>query len=236
MRSMETEIWLKPECGIFDMDGTLLDSMGMWRNLGRDLFLCHGVHPPVDLAARTRHLELPKLAERCSALGVPGSPRSLEAELRGRIERFYREWVYAKPGVSDFLARLHADGVRLYVATATDRPMAETALERAGLSGYFQGMVTCRESGQEKREGPAVYEWALEALRSRKQDTLVFEDVFYAVRTAKNAGFRVAAVYDAWEKPQAELRRLADYYIMSYEAFFRVPSFPEKHFTRSSKM
>lgn len=228
MKPMEKAIWPKPEYGIFDMDGTLLDSMGMWRNLGRDLFLCHGVRPPADLEARIRHLELPELAERCSALGVPGSPGLLEAELRGRIERFYREWVYAKPGVSDFLAHLRADGVRLYVATATDRPLAEAALERAGLLGYFQGMVTCREAGQEKQEGPAVYEWALKALRGRKRNTLVFEDVFYAVSTAKNAGFRVAAVYDAWEKPQAELRRLADYYIMSYEAFFRVPSLPEE--------
>ena len=227
MKSMETEIWPKPECGIFDMDGTLLDSMGMWRNLGRDLFLCHGVRLPADLEARIRHLELPELADRCSALGVPGSPRLLEAELRGRIEQFYREWVYAKPGVSDFLAHLWADGVRLYVATATDRPLAEAALERAGLAGYFQGMVTCQEAGQEKQEGPAVYEWALKALCGRKRNTLVFEDVFYAVSTAKNAGFRVVAVYDAWEKPQAELRRLADYYIMSYEAFFRVPSLPE---------
>lgn len=218
MRSIEAKPRVKPECGIFDMDGTLLDSMGMWRNLGRDLFLRHGIRPPADLAARIRGLELPELAERCASLGVPGSSGSLEAELRGRIEQFYREWVYAKPGASDFLARLRAGGIRLYVATATDRSLAEAALERAGLSDYFQGMVTCREAGQEKREGPAVYERALKALGCDKRGALVFEDVLYAARTAKRAGFRVAAVYDAWEEPQAELRRLADYYIMSYEA------------------
>ena len=213
---------LKLKGAIFDMDGTLLDSMGVWRNLGRDLFLRRNLRPPED--AEGWRLELPELAARCASLGVPGKPGALEEELRAQIEDFYRRRVHAKPGVSAFLARLAERGVPMYVATATDRPLAEAALIRTGLIERFQGIVTCREAGQGKREGPAVYEAALAALRCAREDALVFEDVLYAVRTAKAAGFRTAAVYDPWEAAQEELRRTADYYVMSYEAAMCSPS------------
>ena len=130
----------------------------------------------------------------------------------------------ARDRTSAFLARLAERGVPMYVATATDRPLAEAALIRTGLIERFQGIVTCREAGQGKREGPAVYEAALAALRCAREDALVFEDVLYAVRTAKAAGFRTAAVYDPWEAAQEELRRTADYYVMSYEAAMCSPS------------
>lgn len=109
----------------------------------------------------------------------------------------------------------------MYVATATDRPLAEAALKTAGIDGFFRGIVTTREAGREKREGPEVYERALRRLRSNKKDTVVFEDALHALRTAKEAGFRTAAVYDASEPDQEEMRRLAEYYIGSYEEMTR---------------
>ena len=85
------------------------------------------------------------------------------------------------------------------------------------LDGFFRGIITTREAGQEKREGPEIYERALRRLRSNKKDTVVFEDALYALRTAKEAGFRTAAVYDPSEPGQEEMRRLAEYYIRSFE-------------------
>ena len=78
-------------------------------------------------------------------------------------------------------------------------------------------MITSREAGQTKREGPEIYERALRRLRSNKKDTVGVEDAVHALRTAKAAGFRTAAVYDESEPEQEELRRLADYYIESFE-------------------
>ena len=113
----------------------------------------------------------------------------------------------------------------MYVATATDRPLVEAALRHAGIDGYFRGIITSREAGQTKREGPEIYERAMRRLRSNKKDTVVFEDALHAVQTAKAAGFRVAAVYDPSEPDQEELRRLADYYITSYEEMFETTDF-----------
>lgn len=113
----------------------------------------------------------------------------------------------------------------MYVATATDRPLAEAALKTVGIDGFFRGMITSQEAGQSKREGPEIYERALRRLRSNKKDTVVFEDALHALRTAKAAGFRTAAVYDASEPDQEEMRRLSDYYIRSYKEMFHVKDF-----------
>ena len=149
--------------------------------------------------------------------GLPGTVDELVQEIWGTIEHFYRHEVRPKPGLIPFLSILKMEGVWMYVATATDRPLAEAALKTAGVDGFFRGMITTREAGQTKREGPEVYERALRRLRSTKKDTVVFVDALHALRTAHNAGFRTAAVYDPSEPDQAEMRRLAEYYIESFE-------------------
>lgn len=104
----------------------------------------------------------------------------------------------------------------MYVATATDHPLVEIAMDHAGLTDYFCGMVTCGDAGRGK-EDPEVYEMALRRLRCRKEETVVFEDALFALRTAKAAGFRTVAVYDPSEPDQDAMKAEADYYIRSFE-------------------
>jgi HAD superfamily hydrolase (TIGR01509 family) len=200
------------------MDGTLVDSMGMWRTLGSVLAENHGAVPPPGLDRQVASLGLWEGTAYCKELfGLSEPVGELVQEIWGRIEHFYRHEVRPKPGVIRFLSILKMEGVWMYVATATDRPLAEAALKTAGLEGFFRGIITSREAGQEKREGPEIYERALRRLRSTKKDTVVFEDALHALRTARAAGFRTAAVYDESEPEQEEMRRLAEYYIRSYE-------------------
>ena len=113
----------------------------------------------------------------------------------------------------------------MYVATATDRPLAEAALRHAGIDHYFRGLITVAEVGVGKRDSAEIYERAMRRLQSNKKDTVVFEDAFHAIRTAKAAGFRVAAVYDASEEAnQPAIREMADYYIHSFEEMFETRS------------
>ena len=213
---------MRLQSAIFDMDGTLVDSMPMWRSRAGALVRSHGLVPPPDLDKRVSALSVLEGAALCKELcGLPGTPEELAEEVWWQIERFYRQEVRPKPGLIPFLSILKMEGVWMYVATATDRPLAEAALKTAGIDGFFRGNVTTREAGREKREGPEVYERALRRLRSSKKDTVVFEDALHALRTAKEAGFRTAAVYDASEPDQEEMRRLAEYYIGSYEEMAR---------------
>lgn len=209
---------MRLQSAIFDMDGTLLDSMPMWRSRAETLVRSHGLVPPPDLNRRVNACSILEGCALCKELcGLPGTPEELAAEVWNQIKQFYRRDVRPKPGLVRFLSILKMEGVWMYVATATDRPLAEAALKTAGIDGFFRGIATTREAGQEKREGPEVYERALRRLRSTKKDTVVFEDALHALRTAKEAGFRTAAVYDESEPGQEELRRLAEYYITSYE-------------------
>ncbi|MCI9578250.1 MAG: HAD family phosphatase [Oscillibacter sp.] len=209
---------MRLQSAIFDMDGTLVDSMGMWRTLGSVLAENHGAVPPPGLDRQVASLGLWEGTAYCKELfGLSEPVEELVQEIWGRIEHFYRHEVRPKPGVIRFLSILKMEGVWMYVATATDRPLAEAALKTAGLEGFFRGIITSREAGQEKREGPEIYERALRRLRSTKKDTVVFEDALHALRTARAAGFRTAAVYDESEPEQEEMRRLAEYYIRSYE-------------------
>ena len=131
------------------------------------------------------------------------------------LERYYRFEVSMRPGVAELLAQLQASGVKLCIATATDRYLVEAALERCGVLSCFGAIFTCNEVGHGKDE-PDIFEEALRFLGTEKAETVVFDDALYAVRTAKEAGFPVAVIYDSHEKSQEGLRALADFYIEDF--------------------
>ena len=213
---------MRLQSAIFDMDGTLLDSMPMWQDLGVNLLRRFGVQADPALQDRLKSMTLRQGSAYCREVyHLEPSVEELTAMLEKRISDFYHNEVQAKPGVARFLSLLKMEDVWMYVATATDRHLAEAALRHAGIDGYFRGIVTSAEVASGKEESPEIYERAMRRLRSNKKDTVVFEDALHAIRTAKAAGFRVAAVYDpSAEADQAEIRSLADYYIRSFDEMF----------------
>lgn len=213
---------MRLQSAIFDMDGTLLDSMPIWRGLGASLMREMGLAPGPELNDRLKTLSLRDGLAYCKELyHLPQTVDELADMVFDRIHDFYCERVQPKPGVERFLSLLKMEGVWMYVATATDRPLAEAALRHAGIGGYFRGVITVAEVGAGKAESAEIYERAMRRLRSNKKDTVIFEDAYHAIVTAKAAGFRVAAVYDAEEEDrQEEIRRIADYYIRSFEEMF----------------
>jgi len=213
---------MRLQSAIFDMDGTLLDSMPIWKDLGPNMLRSMGVEPAPDLADRVMVLTLREGAQLCKEeYGLPLSVDEIIQQIEDRVCDFYEHQVQAKPGVQKFLSLLKMEGVWMYVATNTDRRLAEAALRCAGIDQYFRGLLTCSEIGAGKNDSPEIYERAMTRLRSTKRDTVIFEDAVHAIRTAKRAGFRVCGVYDpSAEADQAEIRRLSDYYIRSFEEMF----------------
>ena len=210
---------MRLQSAIFDMDGTLLDSMPTWRELGPTFLKEAGISatPEQD---RMLHIladcdVIPYLREVC---GLQKSPEEIMNEIIRRMEDFYSTQVRPKPGLEKFLSILKMEGVWMYVATATHRRLTEKALKTAGIDQYFRGIITSADAGNHKRDSADIYEMAMRRLQSNKRDTVVFEDALYAIRTAKAAGFRVAGVYDVTEEDdQPEIQRISDYYIRSYE-------------------
>ena len=144
--------------------------------------------------------------------GVTQSIDEIMDGVNAMLERYYRFEVPLKPGVAELLERLRQDGVKLCIATATDRHLVEAALDRCGVLSCFGAIFTCNEVGHGKDE-PDIFEEALRFLGTEKAETVVFDDALYAVRTAKEAGFPVAAVYDSHERSQAEVRARSDLYL-----------------------
>ena len=204
---------------IFDMDGTLLDSMHIWDGLGANTLRDLGYEPEPDLYEKVKSLTVWDGAQYCrDHYHMRESVEEIVAATESRVEAFYNHQVQPKPGVLPFLTLLKMEGVDMYVATNTDRHLAEAALRHAGIEGYFRGLLTCGDVGVGKAESPEIYERAMRRMGANKQNTVIFEDALHAIQTAKAAGFRVCAVYDpSAEADQAEIQALADTYIRSFE-------------------
>ena len=201
---------------IFDLDGTLLDSMFIWDTIGEEYLRSLGKEPHEDLKETFMMLTLEEAAEYYREhYGVTLSVKEIVDGVNAMVEQTYRTKVTLKPGISEYLAWLKENGVRMCVATVTDRYLVEETLERLGVRRYFSEIFTCAEVGFGK-DKPIIYQKALEHLGTAKDDTYVFEDLPFALNTAKTDGFPTVGVYDRHEAHQDELKELADYYIFDF--------------------
>ncbi|MHB1315046.1 MAG: HAD family hydrolase [Christensenellales bacterium] len=198
---------------IFDLDGTLLDSMSAWDELGKDYLKQTGLPAKSGWGEAMKSIGFSKLAQylrgEYPAMGV----MQWMIESLSRLAHRYYNRVSLKPGVMQLLADLEATGTKLCIATASDRSLAETALRHNGILPKFSFLLTCTDAGAGK-DKPHLYEQALLQLGTKKESTLVFEDALHAIFTAKAAGFPVAAVYDPFaENDQRAIKEISDYYI-----------------------
>ena len=201
---------------IFDVDGTLLDSMGIWDTIGNDYLLSLGIETEENLAETFSTFSLEESARYYQDnYNVELSVDEIIAGVNHLIESFYLEKAELKSGVREFLELLRREGVRMTIATATDINLIEGALSRCGVREYFSEILTCSMVGRSKRY-PDIYRRALENLGTEKGDTFVFEDAYHAARTANDDGFPVVGVFDPSESSQTELREMADIYIESF--------------------
>ena len=201
---------------IFDFDGTLLDSMFIWDTIGEEYLRSLGKEPHEDLKETFMTLTLEEAAVYYREhYGVTLSVKEIVDGVNAMVEQTYRTKVTLKPGIAEYLAWLKGNGVRMCVATVTDRYLVEETLERLGVRHYFSEIFTCAEVGFGK-DKPVIYQKALEHLETEKRDTYVFEDMLFALNTAKTDGFPTVGVYDRHEAHQDELKELSDYYIRDF--------------------
>lgn len=201
---------------IFDLDGTLLDSMSLWDTIGNDYLRSLGIETNENLAETFKTFTLEQSAEYYRThYGITLSVNEIINGINDIIMDFYRDVVPLKKGAAEFLERLSRNGVKMCIATVTGKQLAESALLRLNIRNYFTEIFTVAEIGCGKMS-PQIYRAALAHLGTKKSETLVFEDAYHAMMTAKNDGFPVAAVYDEHEPMQTEIQENSDYYIRNY--------------------
>lgn len=201
---------------IFDMDGTLVDSMGYWHALSMDFLRQYGISPiPEQLAAIAPMTMLESARYFMDTFGLPGPPERMVGEFVAIMGRHYREDIPLKPGAGCYLSQLKDTGARLCVATATAAPLARACLNRLGVDGMFEFLLSGETLGAGK-DRPDLYLAASERLGAAPADTAVFEDAFFAAVTAKGAGFYTVGVYDRFQGRVDQMRALCDEYIADW--------------------
>ena len=202
---------------IFDMDGTLVDSMPIWKSLSRDYLQARGRHPTqAQLDAMGPMTMLEGAAFLMDAFGVEGPPERIIQEMHAVMEAHYRTDIPLKPGVGAYLERLWEEGAKLCVATATAEPLARACLERLEVAGYFDFILSCETVGAGKTK-PDVYLEAARRLGAGPAETAVFEDALYAAQTAREAGFYVVGIPEAaYQDDWSALEELADETILDW--------------------
>ncbi len=202
---------------IFDLDGTLLDSLGVWTDIDREFLKKRGIAVPNDYQDAIKCMSMREAADYTAArFMLKESADELIAEWLDMAQTAYATTVGLKPFAKEYLEALHKMGVRLAVATSSARELFVPALKRNGIWELFSATVTTAEVGRGK-EFPDVYLKAADLLGARPEDCAVFEDVPAAVRTARKAGFYTVAVQDNYSlHEEAELRALANEYLSSF--------------------
>ncbi len=211
---------MKLKGAIFDMDGTLIDSLSFWDRFWRDMGEKYFGNPDFSMDANhfDTHVRTMIFSRAISYLhgylNIPCSAEEFEDFAASYVHYFYSTVVTAKPGAIELLTVLRERGVRVCLASATDRRYLGIALENCGLAEFFtpETIISCSDIGVGK-ERPDVFLAAREVLGTPLSQTAVFEDSALALETAKNAGFATVGVYDSHQTAEARLIAAADIYL-----------------------
>lgn len=203
---------------IFDMDGTLLDSLSVWADSDREFITGLGLEyePKCSLAMKKMHFD-----SACEYLvkefSLPFSAEETGRRILEIVEEHYINGVPLKDGAEELLAAAKNAGIKMCVATSNKKSLAEASLKAKGIMDYFEFVLTSDEVGCGK-ESPEIFLKAAERLGAVPSETAVFEDSIHAVLSAKSAGFKVVGVYDPLCPEEfEEIKKYADMSVKSFK-------------------
>lgn len=205
---------------IFDVDGVLLNSMPVWENLGELYLKRLGIEAEKDIREKLFSMSIEEAAGYLiSQYGLDKTPEEIISGLNREVKDYYEQRVPLKEGVRQYLQEFRDRKIPMAIATSGDRQNAEAALKRLKVYSFFSGIFTCSEIGSSKNQ-PDIYYAAALQIDTEPSETWVFEDALHAIRTAKQAGFCTAAVYDkASDRDLAQIWNTADIYLPEWKDF-----------------
>lgn len=202
---------------IFDMDGTLIDSLMLWNIIWKkfgDSFCGGNKFLPSDIddkKVRTMTLkDAMYYIHMQYSIGKSGD-ELLEEANKIMIE-FYSNEVKLKDGVKEFLEYCHVSGVKMCIASASDVNLIKIAAEHCNIAKYFKAILSCAQIGKGK-DKPDIYIKALECLGTKPDETCIFEDSHVAIETADKLGIKTVGIYDKYNYDQDKIKKIATVYI-----------------------
>lgn len=203
---------------IFDLDGTLLDSMPLWLGCAERYISSLGLEPEKDLGKKLFSMNMKEGADYLkNKYNLTFSNQKICDGVNQVIAINYKEEIQFKPGAKEFLHKLKESGTKIALCTNTDRVIFTPALERLNALKYFDFILTASETGMSKSKPEIFYKICLE-MEAEPGNTWVFEDSLYALQTAREAGIKTCAIYDETSETDAEeIKQISSVYCKNYK-------------------
>ena len=205
---------------IFDMDGTIVDSMPFWDRLTGEYLESLQLPPEehLDLKDAVERLSMREAAELFQqALDLDKTPEEIVLEMGDLMDKHYQEDIQLRAGVKDFLEGMRAEGVPMCVLTLTPAPLAYACLDRLGVAEYF-AFILCSDDVGIGKERPEIFAQTAWEFGVYPMETIVFEDSHYAARAAKQAGCTVVGIFEqTHEEHWPMMQRICDETVMDWD-------------------
>ena len=202
---------------LFDLDGTLVDSMWMWKDIDIEYLGKRGFDLPGELQKDIEGMSLTETATYFkNRFELPESREEIKKEWMDMARDKYCHQVPLKPGAKEFLLYLKEHQIRTGIASSNGIELVHAVLQAQGVDQYLDSVHTCCDVKRGK-PNPDIYLLVAEELDVKPEECLVFEDIPMGILAGKRAGMRTCAVEDVFSRDQMnEKRQLADYYIQDY--------------------
>lgn len=207
---------MKMKAALFDLDGTLMDSMWVWDRLMIDFLAKHQLPTVPEIMEKVSHMSLVQSSVYVQQeYAMTMTPGEIYNEWMDMVSHAYAEEVSLKPGAKEYLLQLKAQGTRIGLVTACDRTLCTACLRNNGIYELFDTITYVDEVGKGK-DTPDIYIESLRRLDCTAEDAVLFEDILTGLRTAKKIGLRVVAVEENDQDEIEALKQEADLYIKDF--------------------
>ncbi len=208
---------MKLKGAIFDMDGTLVDSLmfwsHFWNRFGQEYMGVDNFQPDATVDKTIRTMVFADAAEYIKSFyNLSCTTEEFFQYATSGLADFYKQVAVAKPGASTLLEHLKGQNIKLCLASATEMKYVKLALDCCGLTNYFDLVLSCADIGVGKDQ-PDIYLSALRSMGLSKEDVCVFEDSYVALETAKKIGLHTVGIFDKYNFEQERLKKASDIYL-----------------------
>lgn len=210
-------MWRDKKGAIFDMDGTLMDSMWIWRDIDIEYLGRFGIALPEDLQAKIEGLSFAETAVYFQEhFGITDSIEKIQSDWNDMAIDFYRHRIGMKKGARELLTQMKERGMKIGIATSNSVELTEECLAANGVADLFDTVRTSRDTPRGK-PFPDIYLSVADEWGIAPEDLIVFEDIPNGAIAGKRAGMEVIAVADDYALPRREeLIRIADHFIEDF--------------------